>query len=222
MQVDLTNLQRDLELGALLPAAVLGKRSVAVLPFKLLTPNPEDEYLGVALADAIINHLGGSGEVLVRPINTVRRYAKQAVDPLLAAREMNVHIVVDGSIQKSGSRLRVHVQAWNAADGTTLLTGKYDSEMAALFELQDKVAEALARALGLKTSGSPESSVEPPTKNPRAYELYLRAIERLSRVNKWDMRTAIEMLEDATRLDPRFGGCLGAAGGSLRFHGGNV
>ena len=206
LQVDLANLQRDLELGALLPAAVLGKRSVAVLPFKLLTPNPEDEYLGVALADAIINHLGGSGEVLVRPINTVRRYAKQVVDPLLAAREMNVHIVVDGSIQKSGSRLRVHVQAWNAADGTTLLTGKYDSEMAALFELQDKVAEALARALDLKTSGSPESSVEPPTKNPRAYELYLRAIERLSRVNKWDARTAIEMLEDATRLDPRFGG----------------
>ena len=205
LQVDLSNLQRDLELGALLPAAVLGKRSVAVLPFKLLTPNPEDEYLGVALADAIINHLGGSGEVLVRPINTVRRYAKQAVDPLLAAREMNVHIVVDGSIQKSGSRLRVHVQAWNAADGTTLLTGKYDSEMAALFELQDKVAEALARALDLKTSSSHESSVEPPTKNPRAYELYLRAIERLSRVNKWDARTAIEMLEDATRLDPRFG-----------------
>ncbi len=82
LQVDLTNLQRELEFGALLPAAVLGKRAVAVLPFRLLTPNPEDDYLGVALADAIINHIGGRGEVLVRPINTVRRYAKQAVDPL--------------------------------------------------------------------------------------------------------------------------------------------
>ena len=204
LQVDLTNLQRDLELGAILPAAVIGKRAVAVLPFKLLPPTPEDEYLGVALADAIINDLGGHGEVLVRPINTVRRYAKQAVDPLLAAREMNVHVVVDGSIQKSGSRLRVHVQAWNAVDGTTLLTGKYDSEMAALFDLQDKVAEALACALGLKASDA-SGSLEPPTKNPRAYELFLRAVERLSRVNKWDMRTAIEMLEEATRLDPRFG-----------------
>jgi|GEM_PF-4623324 len=150
LKVDLANLQRDLELGALLPAAMLGKRSVAVLPFKLLTPNPEDEYLGVALADAVINHVGGSGEVLVRPINAVRRYAKQAVDPLLAAREMNVHIVVDGSIQKSGSRLRVHVQAWNAADGTTLLTGKYDSEIAALFELQDKSRKHLLAPLGLR------------------------------------------------------------------------
>ncbi|MGB7665923.1 MAG: protein kinase [Candidatus Acidiferrales bacterium] len=217
LQVDLANLQRDLELGALLPAAVLGKRSVAVLPFKLLTPNPEDEYLGVALADAVINHVGGSGEVLVRPINTVRRYEKQAVDPLLAAREMNVHIVVDGSIQKSGSRLRVHVQAWNAADGTTLLTGKYDSEIAALFELQDKVAEALARALGLKASGSPESSLEPPTKNPRAYELFLRAVERLSRVNRWDTRTGIEMLDDATKLDPHFAEAWARLAGACVF-----
>jgi TolB-like protein len=205
LQVDLTNLLRDLELGALLPAAVVGKRAVAVLPFKLLTPNPEDDYLGVALADAIINHLGGRGEVLVRPINTVRRYAKQAVDPPLAAREMNVHVVVDGSIQKSGSRMRVHMQAWNAADGTTLLTGKYDSEMAALFDLQDRAAEALASALGLKASEGSDSASEPPTKNPRAYELFLRAVERLSRVNKWDTRTAIEMLEEATRLDPHFG-----------------
>jgi TolB-like protein len=204
LQVDLTNLQRDLELGALLPAAMIGKRAVAVLPFKLLTPNPEDEYLGVALADAIINHVGGRGEVPVRPINTVRRYAKQTVDPLLAAREMNVHIVVDGSIQKAGTRLRVHVQAWNAADGTTLLTGKYDSEMVALFELQDKVSEELARALGLKSGAAKEAPSEPPTKNPRAYELFLRAVERLSRVNKWDTRTAIEMLEDATRIDPLF------------------
>ena len=204
LHVDLNNLQRDLELGAFLPTAAIGKRSVAVLPFKLLTPNPEDEYLGVAIADAIINHLGGSGEVVVRPINSVQRYTKQAMDPLLAAREMNVQIVVDGSIQKSGSRLRVHVQAWNAADGTTLLTCKYDSEMAALFELQDKVGVALGRSLGLTAPVSTQSALEPPTKNQKAYELFLRAIERLSRVNKWDMRTAIEMLEDATRLDPRF------------------
>jgi TolB-like protein/tRNA A-37 threonylcarbamoyl transferase component Bud32/Tfp pilus assembly protein PilF len=204
LQVDLANLVRDLELGAVLPAAVLGKKAVAVLPFKMLTPNPEDEYLGVALADAVINYLGGSGEVLVRPTNTVRRYAKEGVDPLLAARELNVQVIVDGSMQKSGTRVRVHVQAWNAADGTTLISAKHDSDMAALFELQDKVAEELARALGLKDCGKSDAELEPPTKNPRAYELFLRAVERLAHVNKWDTRTAIEMLEDATRIDPRF------------------
>src|SRR3984957_17571490 len=62
---ELTNLGRELELGAFLPAALAGQRSVAVLPFRLLTPNPSDEYLSMALADAVINHLGSSGELLV-------------------------------------------------------------------------------------------------------------------------------------------------------------
>ena len=70
--------------------------------------------------------------------------------------------------------------------------------------MQDQVAVALATSLGLKKSESSAPSAEAPTKNPRAYELFLRAVERLSRVNKWDTRTAIEMLEDATRLDPKF------------------
>jgi eukaryotic-like serine/threonine-protein kinase len=202
LQVDLTNLARDLEMGAALPAAVAGKRAVAVLPFKLLTPNPEDDYLGMALADAVINQLSASGDLLVRPTSTVTRYVKQAVDPLLAARELNVHVVVEGSIQKLGPKLRVHVQAWNAADGSTLLSAKHDSEMADLFGLQDTISEQLASALGSKPSS--EGPAAPPTKNTMAYELYLRAVERLTRLNRWDARTAIEMLEDATKLDPRF------------------
>jgi TolB-like protein len=201
VKVDLTNLARDLELGVT-PAAVAGKRSVAVLPFKLLTPNPEDEYLSVALADAVINQLGASGELLVRPVNTVLRYSKQAMDPLAVARELNVQVVVDGSVQKYGQQLRVHVQAWNAGDGSTLLSAKHDSEMTALFALQDKIAEGLAKALGFKPVA--EAREEPPTRNAMAYELYLRGVERLSRLNRWDTRTAVAMLEDATRLDPKF------------------
>jgi TolB-like protein/Tfp pilus assembly protein PilF len=202
VQVDLTNLSRDLELGVVLPDVVAGKRGVAVLPFKLLTPSAEDEYLSVALADAVINQLGASGELLVRPTSTVMRYAKQSVDPLLAARELNVQVVVDGSIQKFGQKLRVHVQAWNAADGSTLLSGKHDSDLSDLFGLQDRISDALARALGAKPAA--EGPAEPPTKNPAAYQLFLRAVERIQRLNRWDTRTAIEMLENATELDPRF------------------
>ncbi|HEV2493795.1 MAG TPA: protein kinase [Terriglobia bacterium] len=202
LQVDLTNLARDLELGAALPAAVAGKRAVAVLPFKLLTPNSEDDYLSMALADAVINQLSASGDLLVRPANTVTRYVKQAVDPLLAARELNVQVIVEGSVQKFGPKLRVHVQAWNAADGETLLSSKHDSEMTDLFGLQDRISEQLAGALGSQPVS--KGPTPPPTQNSIAYELYLRAAERLTRLNRWDTRTAIEMLDNATRLDPRF------------------
>lgn len=203
VQVDLTNLIRDLELGAAVPATTAGKRAVAVLPFKLLTPNPEDEYLSVALADAVVSRLGSSGELLVRPTSTVMRYATQAVDPLLAARELNVQLLVEGSIQKLGQRLRVHVQAWNARDGATLFSAKHDAETNDLFGLQDRIADGLAGAFGVLATAA-VGLTAPPTKNPAAYELFLRASERLSRWNRWDTRTAIEMLENVTELDPNF------------------
>src|SRR5258708_18957944 len=96
-----------------LPRGVTGKRAVAVLPFKLLTPNPEDDYLSVALADVVINKLGANGEVLVRPTGVVACYAKQAIDPLTVARELNVQVIVEGGIHKCGQRLRLDAQVWN-------------------------------------------------------------------------------------------------------------
>ena len=163
LHLDLLNLERDLNLGPAFQAAVAGKRAVAVLPYKLLTPNPEDDYLSMALADAVISQLSASGDLLVRPAAAVTRYAKQAVDPMLAARELNVQVIVEGSIQKLGPKLRVHVQAWNSADGATLLVAKHDSEMTDLFGLQDRISDQLARTLGAK-SGSPGHSA-PPTSN---------------------------------------------------------
>lgn len=212
VQVDLNNFLRDLDRGPALPAAIAGKRAVAVLPFKLLTPNLEDAYLSVALADALINHLSASGELLVRPTSTVMRYASQPAEPLVAARELNVQTIVEGSIQKLGSKLRVHVQAWNAADGVTIFSAKHDAEITDLFGLQDRISETLAGALGLRPAAADLPAAQPPTKNAMAYELYLRAAERISHANRWDMRTAIEMLENATRLDPKFTDAWGRLG----------
>jgi serine/threonine protein kinase/Tfp pilus assembly protein PilF len=203
LQRELTNLGRELELGAFLPPALAGQRSVAVLPFKLLTPNPSDEYLSIALVDAVINHLSSSGELLVRPAQSVSRYAQRETDPLAAARDLNVHVVVDGSIQKLGAKLRVHVRAWNAADGSALLSAKHDSDAADLFHLQDSIAERVGTSLGLKAHPD-GGATGPPTKNPIAYELYLRAADRLVRLNSWDNRAAVDMLENAVKLDPKF------------------
>ncbi len=206
LQVDLMNFSRDLERGIVLPPGMEGKRAVAVLPFTLLTPNPEDDYLSVALADAVINQLSSNCDLLVRPTSTVMRYVKQTADPLAVARELNVQVIVGGSIQKHGSKLRVHVQAWNAADGSSLLSAKHDSDMTDLFGLQDKTAAEVCRALGANQEAeAPEAApAKKPTENAMAYELFLRANERVSRLNRWDTRTAIDMLESATQMDPKF------------------
>src|SRR4029077_1823128 len=83
------------------------------------------------------------------------------------------------------------------------LSAKHDSEMAELFALQDKISDEVAAALGAKPAAA-AAPPERPTKNVLAYELFLRAAERISRLNRWDTHTAIEMLENATEMDPPF------------------
>ena len=188
-----------------LPEGIARKRAIAVLPFDVLTPQPDREYLAVALADAVINELSAVAEWLVRPTNTVLRYAGQTPEPEVVARELNVHVVVTGTIQLASTRARAHVQAWNVLDGSTLYTNKHEADSSELFALQDDIARGLRRALGARTSSTEGDSTDNlPTRNSTAYELFLRASERLSRLNRWDTRSAIEMLQSAVELDPRF------------------
>lgn len=205
-QTDVTNIARLRQIRPALPPAIAGKQAVAVLPLKLLTPNQEDEFLSVALADAIISHLSVSGDVLVRPIGMVQRYVREATEPLAAARDLNVQVVVDGHIQKIGPKLRVYVQVIEATTGSTLASAKHDAEMTDLFALQDLVGESVARALAIESVKATGAAEDRPTGNRMAYELYLRAVDKLSRLNQWDTRAAIDMLEGAVQRDPRFAG----------------
>ena len=201
--LDLNNVQRDLDLRIAGPE-VTGKPAVAVLPFVLLMPASGDEYLSVAMADAVIHRLGVSRDLLVRPASTVQKYAGQTADPLTVARELNVRYVVEGSVQKMGQQLRVHVQAIDALDGAVLCSSKHDGDVSGVFLLQDQISEALAQSLGAQVPSDDKKKEAPPTRNAAAYELYLRAADRLVHLNKWDTATAIGMLRDAVKIDPDF------------------
>ena len=184
------------------------RRSVAVLPFKLRTSIQEDQFLAVALADAVVTRLAGTGKLLVRPTATVMRFAGKDTEWTQAAREMNVELVVEGSIQKMGARLRVLVQAHQVTGAITLYSAKHDGEAEDLFDLQDRIADAISDALAPQRQRA-VSPAAPPTKNNAAYELYMRAADRISRLNKWDTQTAVEMLSSATGVDPNFADAWG-------------
>jgi TolB-like protein/DNA-binding winged helix-turn-helix (wHTH) protein len=205
-EAEFTPRPRGLALDLVTPKSLVGKRSVAVLPFKLLAPSGDDAFLSVALADAIVTHLGASPDLLVRPIAMVQRYAGESTEPIRAARELNVQVVVNGTVQRLGTKLRVCLQAIDIPNGDVLLSAKYDAEMHDLFALQDAVADSVAKALEFEQVGVKESSEGPPTGNRMAYELFLRAADKLSRLNQWDTQAAIDMLEKAVQLDARFAG----------------
>lgn len=204
VQSDLAEATQQAEFRSQLPKHIAAKRALAVVPFHLLTPQPDRDYLGVALADAVVNELSSLADWLVRPTNTVLRYTARPPEPAMVARELNVHVVVTGTVQLAGTRVRVHVQAWNVTDGTTLHSRKHEAEVSELFALQDEIASGLRQALGARTSSQSPSGATPATRNGTAYDLFLRASERLSRLNRWDARSAIDMLESAVELDPGY------------------
>lgn len=196
-----------------------GRRiAVAVLPLRVLTPRAEDEYLGIALVDALINQLSNGTGLLVRPINAVVRACRQTSDRLRVAQELDAQISVDGSIQKIGDRIRVHLQISNVPDSALIASLKDEAELHELYALQDRLGESLVRALGSTSSRSGKDvvklSLAAPTKDAVAYELYLRSTELLSRSDRWSTQRAIEFLERATTLDPEFAEALARLAGA--------
>ena len=195
--------------------------AVAVLPFQLLAGGPEDAFLGVALAEAITHGLGQTGSLVVRPTSAVMRYLAEGSRPKTIADDLNVRFVVEGSIQKLGPQVRVQAQAWDAAQLATVFSVKEDGQTADLFGLQDRLADALERGFGF--AGTQPSSLEPPTTQPRAYELYLRASDRLLRYNERDTREAVSLLRAAVSEDAEFAaawarlGTAAAAMGTLFY-----
>jgi serine/threonine protein kinase/tetratricopeptide (TPR) repeat protein len=185
------------------PRAV-GRKSIAVVPFQFRVPSPDDQFLSVALADAVSNRLGSAPGLVVRPTNTVVKYAKGDTEWSQIARELNVDMVAEGSIQKMGTRVRVLVQVWELREGRATHSAKIDGDMGDLFTLQDNLADSVFTALSPRKRDKSSSTDVPAARHPLAYELYLRAVDRSMCFNKFDLLSAIEMLERATDLDPEF------------------
>ena len=150
-----------------------------------------------------INRLSASDAVLVRPIAMVQRYARRrhgTVECCASAQRGGARRgqYSEGRLEVAGLLARV-----DAATGRRSLSATYDAEMADLFTLQDAMGESLATALEVDAAKRRPLVEDRPT-NRMAYELFLRAADRLSRLNQWDTRAAIDMLHSAVRLDARF------------------
>lgn len=191
-------------------AALDKRRTVAVVPLQFRAGAEEDKFLCVALADAIANRLGAEPTLVVRPTASVMKYAGKETDWTQVARELNVDLVVEGSIQKMGTRVRTLIEICEFRDERTLHSLKVDGEIAELFDFQDRISESVFGALaprGAEKLKAPTTTTA--TRHPLAGELYLRAVDRGMRFNKYELTAAIEMLERAVDLDPEFADAWG-------------
>ncbi len=157
------------------PSTGVSIKSIAVLPFRPLVREDRDASLEMGMADTLIARLSGLRDIIVRPISAVSKYAGIEKDPLLAGRELEVDTVLDGSLQRQGSKIRVTVRLLAVASGFSLWAGTFDEVLTEIFALQDAISERVVTALSLKLSAEEKTHlIKHHTENNEAYRLYLK------------------------------------------------
>jgi serine/threonine protein kinase/tetratricopeptide (TPR) repeat protein len=174
---------------------------LVVLPFKVLKPDPETDFLAYSLPDAIATSLSGVGSVVLRSSAVAARFAGDPLDLKSLATEADVDRVVIGTLLRAGNQLRASTQLVEAPNGTLLTSHTVQSSLGDLFRLQDDIAKRVAEALSIPLAGVATHTPDSPH-DARAYELYLRANE-LARTYD-GLPGARELYKQCLELDPRF------------------
>ncbi len=174
--------------------------SIAVLPFANMSRDPDDEYFSDGLADEIINALAQVPGLKVIARTSAFAFKGKNDDIRRIADTLGVTNVLEGSVRRSGSRVRVTAQLILAADGTHLWSQRYDREMTDIFAIQDEIAAAIADALKLTLNPAPERRMP----SVPAYEAYLRYRSYQWLFTPEASRRSRECLEQALAIDPDF------------------
>lgn len=186
------------------PAAT-GVKKVAVLPFRSLSADRDDEYLGLGVSDTLITRLSNMRQIMVRPTNAVRKYAGREFDPLAAGREQQVHAVLEGSVERAGDRLRVTVRLINVEDGRPVWGKTFDEKFTDILTVQDQIAERLTDALAVKLTGEEKRNLAKQyTANTEAYQLYLKGRYFWNKRTAQDLKKSVVYFTQAAQNDPRF------------------
>jgi TolB-like protein/tetratricopeptide (TPR) repeat protein len=174
---------------------------VAVLPFTDLGAGGENAFLGEGIAEEIITALAKLGGVRVAPRSASFSARARRSDVAHAGRELRVRTVLDGSVRRVGSRLRVTVQLVDTADGALRWSERYDRELTDAFALQDEIARQVAGAFAVVVAGRGEA---PPPKNVVAVEFYMRGRQFFREFRRRPMEHARQMFLRAIDADPGY------------------
>lgn len=186
--------------------AASDKKTVAVLPFKPLIENEEDQSLGLGMADALIIKLGQLDQVNVRPTSKIRQFTDQPqIDAMAAGKMLQVEAVLDGTIQRSGERLRVTAQLINVADGQQIWADTFEEKMTDFFDVQDAIAFRVANSLISRiTESERQKLTRRYTNSPEAYRFYVLGQNWIDRETTEGFNKGIGYLHKAVEIDPNF------------------
>ncbi len=177
-------------------------QSIAVLPFANMSDDKEQNYFSDGLAEEIINLLAQIPALKVIARTSAFAFRGKEQDIRGIAEALGVNTVLEGSVRRSGSRIRVTAQLINAADGSHLWSERYDRELSDIFAVQDEISAAIAKALRVKLSR--EAAPQRYMPKVEAYEVYLKGRYQQVQVTPESLELARRYYEQAIELDPNF------------------
>ena len=207
MLVDLRALRKAQGIGLKHPPITVkpGKKSIAVLPFKSLSESKEDEYFSDGITEDILTQLSKISDLRVISRTSVTRYKGTEKSLTEIGEELGVATILEGSVRRSGGRIRIVGQLIDARTDEHIWAEKYDREMEDVFDIQSDVAQKIALALKAKLSPEEKERIEKkPTDNLTAYDYYLKGHEYYNRLRKQDNENAIGLFKKALELDPDY------------------
>lgn len=193
------------------PAGAAALRSLAVLPLKPLAQGADESSIGLGLADTIITRIGQIEGLIVRPTSAVRKYSDLDANALDAARDLQVDAVLDGTMHRSGDRLRVNMTLLRVSDGATLWSQSFNTTFADVFAVEDEIATGVIGHLQRRLSQAEHLRLtKHHTSSPEAYEYYLRGVATFRTVGSasptvtGNIDTGIALLQRAVAIDSNY------------------
>jgi TolB-like protein/Tfp pilus assembly protein PilF len=192
--------------GAKVEAAKQRPRlSIAVLPFVNMSADTEQDYFCDGITEDIMNDLTRIKELHVAARTSSFAFKGRSMDAREIGKSLGVDVLLEGSVRKAGSRLRITTQLTNVADGYHLWSDRYDRETSDIFAIQDEIAHNIVRALEIKLSqGERKALAKAPTHDVVAYDFYLRGRKLFHQKRPAAIRQAIEMFTRAIVKDPNY------------------
>ena len=182
------------------------KPSIAVLPFVNMSKDPDQEYFSDGITEDLITDLSKISGLLVIARNSTFTYKGKPVKVKQVAEELGVRYVLEGSVRRAGTEIRINAQLIDSMTGLHLWAERYDGTIGKIFALQDQITQKIVSALAVKLTGSEkELVVQKGTNNVEAYDAFLRGYGHYLRFTPEDSAKAVASFKKAIELDPNYG-----------------
>ena len=179
--------------------------TIAVLPFDNMSGDPEQEYFSDGITEDLITDLSRVSGLFVMARSTTFTYKNKSLTAQQVAEELGVDYLLEGSVRKAGTRIRVNAQLVDGRSGLHLWADRYDRELTDVFALQDEVVQKIVSALAVRLTAREEERLGQAAKvNPEAYDVLLRGLQKYRRFTRETNSEAREIFEKAIALDPNF------------------